>query len=194
MPATLHTQRMALEHAILTSLAERAASESDLTRRFDATFGFFWTATHQQIYRALVLMEEVGSVVGTVRPRQGRADTKIYELTAEGRRRLADWTTTPSRVEPIRSEFAVKVRAMPFGDRAAVIADIRQKRALHQERLLRYEVDAEVNFGDPAALPDDRFPAYLVLRGGILQEEAYVGWFEEMLELLQARYPESSNP
>lgn len=181
---------MALEHAILTSLAERAVTGADLTRRFDASFGFFWTATHQQIYRSLALLEEDGSVVVDVRQRQGRPDSEVYELTAKGRQRLTDWVMTPSLIEPQRSEFAVKVRAMPFGDRSAVIADIRRKRVIHQERLLRYEVDAEVNFGDVALLPDDRFPAYLVLRGGILQEEAYVGWFEEMLELLQPRYPE----
>lgn len=181
---------MALEHAILTSLAERSGTGSDLTRRFDASFAFFWTATHQQIYRALVRLQEEGSVVAVMRPRHGRPDGRVYELTPQGRAKLADWTTTPSRVEPLRSEFAVKVRAMPFGDRAAIIEDIRQKRAIHQERLLRYEVDAEVNFGDPTELSDDRFPAYLVLRGGILQEEAYVGWFEEMLELLGARHPD----
>jgi DNA-binding PadR family transcriptional regulator len=38
---------MALEHAILVSLAERAASGYDLARRFDASIGFFWKATHQ---------------------------------------------------------------------------------------------------------------------------------------------------
>ncbi len=51
---------MALEHAILVSLSERAASGSDLVRRFDASIGFFWSATHQQIYRVLGRMEGDG--------------------------------------------------------------------------------------------------------------------------------------
>ena len=45
---------MALEHAILVSLSERPASGLDLTRRFDRSIGFFWSATHQQIYSCLL--------------------------------------------------------------------------------------------------------------------------------------------
>ena len=47
---------MALEHAILVSLTERPASGLDLTRHFDRSIGFFWSATHQQIYRVLARM------------------------------------------------------------------------------------------------------------------------------------------
>ena len=39
---------MALEHAILVSLTERAGSGYELARRFDRSIGYFWPATHQQ--------------------------------------------------------------------------------------------------------------------------------------------------
>ena len=48
---------MALEHAILVSLAEKSASGYDLARRFDASIGNFWAASHQQIYKVLARME-----------------------------------------------------------------------------------------------------------------------------------------
>ena len=44
---------MALEHALLVSLTERAGSGYELARRFDKSIGFFWNATHQQIYREI---------------------------------------------------------------------------------------------------------------------------------------------
>lgn len=180
---------MALDHAILTSLAERAASGYDLTRRFDASIGFFWTATHQQIYRVLSRMETAGLVRVTVQPGQGRPDRKVYGLTGKGREELAAWTATPSRREPLRSDLAVKVRAMPFGDAAAIATDIARQRAEHHDRLTSYEADVAANFADPGSLPDQRLPAYLVLRGGIRQERGYVEWCDEMLEVLTRRTP-----
>jgi DNA-binding PadR family transcriptional regulator len=68
---------MALEHAILVSLSERAASGLDLTRRFDKSIGFFWSATHQQIYRVLGRMEADGWVTCEVVAQQGRPDKKV---------------------------------------------------------------------------------------------------------------------
>lgn len=44
---------MALDHAILVSLLEQPGSGYELARRFERSIGYFWTATHQQIYRVL---------------------------------------------------------------------------------------------------------------------------------------------
>ena len=46
---------MSLAHAVLTSLIEKPSSGYELARRFDKSIGYFWHATHQQIYRELAL-------------------------------------------------------------------------------------------------------------------------------------------
>ncbi|MBA5845288.1 PadR family transcriptional regulator, partial [Escherichia coli] len=51
---------MSLPHALLTALAERPGSGSELADRFDRSIGYFWQATHQQIYRELGRLEETG--------------------------------------------------------------------------------------------------------------------------------------
>lgn len=48
---------MSLPHAILTALLEKPSSGLELTRRFDRSIGYFWSATHQQIYRELGKLE-----------------------------------------------------------------------------------------------------------------------------------------
>ncbi|MEN9435698.1 MAG: hypothetical protein RIR09_353, partial [Pseudomonadota bacterium] len=48
---------MSLAHAVLTSLIEKSSSGFELARRFDKSIGYFWHATHQQIYRELARME-----------------------------------------------------------------------------------------------------------------------------------------
>ncbi|MGO1633593.1 MAG: PadR family transcriptional regulator, partial [Corynebacterium variabile] len=44
---------MALDHAIMISLAERPGTGYELSRQFSTSLGHFWPATRQQIYRTL---------------------------------------------------------------------------------------------------------------------------------------------
>ncbi|AWB93905.1 PadR family transcriptional regulator [Aeromicrobium chenweiae] len=178
---------MALEHAILVSLAERSASGYDLARRFDASIGHFWKASHQQIYKVLGRMEGDGQVASVVVPQDGRPDKKVYEITDAGREELARFTTRPAPVEPLRSAFAVKLRALPFGDAGAIVQDARERRRAHEEQLAYYAESAARFYPDPEHLGDDEIGGWLVLRGGILAEEAGIAWCDEILQRLAER-------
>ncbi len=76
---------MALPHAILVSLCEQAGSGYELARRFDRSIGYFWAATHQQIYRTLRVMEDDGWVRATTVAQHGRPDKKVYAVAGPGR-------------------------------------------------------------------------------------------------------------
>jgi DNA-binding PadR family transcriptional regulator len=173
---------MALEHAILVSLSERAASGLDLARRFDRSIGFFWSATHQQIYRVLARMEADGWVRSTVVAQHGRADKKVYSVSTAGREELARWLTEPVPMEQFRSEVAVKLRWASYGDRASVLGQVRRHLADHRTRLAHYEHLAERDFPDPSGLSGQALDVYLVLRGGIRLERFWVDWLEEYLD------------
>lgn len=184
---------MALKHAILVSLAEKAASGYDLARRFDKSLGFFWQASHQQIYQLLAKMENSGELAAELQAGAGKPGRKVYRLTDAGRRALHEWTREPTPTEQPRSEFAVKIRGMNFGDPTAVRLDIERQREAHRARLAYYLAEAARNYPDPAALDAARLPPYLVLRGGIRTEAGYIAWCEEMLELLD-RDPARPSP
>ncbi|MCD9199310.1 PadR family transcriptional regulator [Aeromicrobium wangtongii] len=175
---------MALEHAILVSLAERSASGYDLARRFDASIGHFWRASHQQIYKVLARMETDGWVASQVVPQDGRPDKKVYAITRAGRDELARWTSAPTPAEHLRSEFAVKLRALPFGDASAIVDDVRARRRAHVERLAYYEDSAARHYPRPDDLADAELGGWLVLRGGILSEQAGIAWCDEILQRL----------
>ena len=175
---------MALEHAILVSLAERSASGYDLTRRFDKSIGHFWTASHQQIYKVLGRMETAGLVASTAVPQDGRPDKKVYAITGDGREALRDWSREPSPTESARSDFAVKLRGLPYGDRDAILADVGRRAETHRERLAYYRADEARTFPDVDALDETQRAQYAVLRGGILLEEAGLAWCEEIAGLL----------
>lgn len=72
---------MALEHAILVSLLEQPGSGYELARRFDRSIGYFWTATHQQIYRVLKRMENDGWIEVRAVQQQARPDKKEHSVT-----------------------------------------------------------------------------------------------------------------
>src|SRR5512139_3987016 len=126
---------VALEHALLVSLRERPAAGLELARRFDRSIGFFWSATHQQIYKVLRRMEADGWVTARVVEQSGRPEKREYSVTAHGREALADWIATTTPRPDFRSEIAVKMRGASYGDRAALLADVAALLADHRTRL-----------------------------------------------------------
>jgi DNA-binding PadR family transcriptional regulator len=176
---------MALEHAILVSLGERAASGYDLTRRFDKSIGFFWRATHQQIYRVLKRMLDQGWVSVEHVAQDGKPDKKVYSVSPEGRAELTRWIAEPGDPADLRTDLAVKIRGAGFGDPAAVLAEVVRHRAAHAERLAAYRAIEAADFPDRAAHTGPTLHQYLVLRGGIAAETAFVAWCDEVISALE---------
>jgi DNA-binding PadR family transcriptional regulator len=175
---------MALEHAILVALAERASTGYDLARRFDRSIGQFWTATHQQVYKVLGRMEADGWLASTLVAQAGRPDKKVYDLTATGRHELAGWIDRPAAPETTRSDLAVKIRGASHGNPRAVAAEVRRHRGLHAERLEFYLANEKREFADPSRLRGRRLHQWLVLRGGISLERGLIDWYDEVLAAL----------
>jgi DNA-binding PadR family transcriptional regulator len=169
---------VALEHALLVALREQPASGLDLARRFEKSIGFFWHATHQQIYRVLARMEGDGWVTSTTVPQTGRPAKKVYAVSAAGRQVLADWLAEPMASETFRSELAVKLRGASYGDRATLLRHVADARADHETRLAHYRQLERAMPADPAGLELDQL---LVLRGGIGLEEFWIGWLTDYL-------------
>ena len=144
---------MALEHALLVALSEQPASGLDLARRFGRSIGFFWPATHQQIYR--VLGPDGGRRLG---PRtERRPDGQARQ---EGVRRLPGRAARAGRLagradrrEPLRSELAVKLRGASFGDREAVLDVVAGNLADHATRLAHYRAAAQRDYPEPGRWP-----------------------------------------
>ena len=173
---------MSLEHALLVALSERPASGLELTKRFERSIGFFWHATHQQIYRVLGRMEADGWVTVEVVEQEGRPDKRVHTPSATGRAVLAEWLATPMPVEAFRSDVAVKLRGASYGDRAAVARNLAALRSDHAARLAHYERLEREQFPTPDRLDGAERDQWLVLRGGIRLERFWIDWITECLE------------
>ena len=181
---------MALPHAILVALCEQAGSGYELAHRFDRSIGYFWAATHQQIYRTLRAMEADGWIAVEVVVQHGRPDKKVYSVTASGRDELRDWIAQPlsgrgSSVTDSRTrDLAVKIRGAAYGDIGAVREQAAALRAERAELLDAYQGFEKDQFPDPSALSGSALHQYLVLRGGMRAEQGSVDWLDEVLLVL----------
>jgi len=176
---------MALEHAILVSLTERAGSGYELARRFDRSIGYFWPATHQQIYRVLRRMDEAGWVTHTAIAQDGRPDKKVYRVSAAGRAELSRWLAEPEDAAVLRDGLGVKLRGASMGDADVVLKEVERRRAEHAMRLEVYRGIQKRDFPKPAKLHGRELHQYLVLRGGIRAEESFVAWCDEVIDALR---------
>ncbi|KNB53249.1 PadR family transcriptional regulator [Streptomyces caatingaensis] len=178
---------MALDHAILVSLLEKPGSGYELARRFDRSIGYFWTATHQQIYRVLKRMEREGWVTAREVAQRGRPDKRHYAVSEAGRAALSAWLHEPIEPESVRHDLAVKIRGAAFGDRTALLREVERYRQVHAARLAHYLAGEERDFTGPGA--PGRQDAmgelqHVVLRGGIAYERMTLAWLDDVLATL----------
>lgn len=176
---------MSLAHAVLTSLLEKASSGYDLARRFDKSIGYFWHATHQQIYRELARMEAAGWVTASIPADAGKTRKKEYRVLEAGRAELTRWAQEPALPMDLRDEFTVKLRADAVLGEIDLTPELRRHMALHAERLAQYRAIEARDFAPGKALSRAQQIQSMILKKGILYESGEVAWGQELLAVLQ---------
>jgi len=148
-----------------------------------AAIGYFWQATHQQIYRELVSLEELGYVERI--PSSSLSTEKLYVLTIEGRNALVEWIMQPSEPGVLREDLLLKVRAGSLVPRDVLLEELHRRRALHAQRLAVYREIQQRDFPDPQHLSYEQRFLYLPLLRGLMFETDNVAWCDTAIDLLQ---------
>ncbi|WP_179949991.1 PadR family transcriptional regulator [Burkholderia sp. MSMB1835] len=179
---------MSLPHALLTALAERPGSGSELADRFDRSIGYFWQATHQQIYRELGRLEEMGWIE-SLPAESGRGRKRAYRILPAGKKELRRWIAEPEDPTPLREALMVRLRAEAVLGPAGLENEIRRRIALHQEKLdvyLQIEARDFSAAGGPAAgASRTKRLQHLVLQAGIANERFWVEFSQHALDTLR---------
>lgn len=176
---------MSLAHAVLTSLIEKSSSGFELARRFDKSIGYFWHATHQQIYRELARMEAAGWIESSAAPDAGKSRKREYRVLLAGREELARWAQQPSPPMDLRDEFMVKLRADAALGEIDLRDELTRRIGQHRAKLAQYHAIEQRDFVPGKALSRESRIHHMILKKGILYEEASIAWEEEMRAVLR---------
>lgn len=174
---------MSLAHALLTALVEKTCSGSELARRFDRSIGYFWPASHQQIYRELARLESEGLVSSeAIEAAPGRR--RLYNVLPAGRAELRRWVAEPREPKAIRDELLVKLRAEAALGGAELGPSLRLRLERHREKLAAYRLIEEQVFAGRDLDRAGRLQG-LILSAGIDLEQLWIRLCEEALAVVE---------
>lgn len=175
---------MALAHAIMTALIEDDLSGYELARDFETSLGFFWNASHQQIYQELHKLADKRWLNKREVSQSGKPNKIVYGLTRQGREALAAWVFDKTRTQAAKDELLVKLYNLHSENADHLSAEITARREEMMRRLYLYEKIRRRHYDDPRTLPARRKGVYLALALGIHQGEQFLAWCDEAMDLL----------
>ncbi len=181
---------MALRYAIIITLEDKRCSGYDIASRFSQGLGYFWSASHQQIYSELRKMTDLGLVAYELIEQKGKPVKKVYCVTEAGFKALDTWLMLPSKSMPLKDALLMKLYA---GSRVAPDTLLREMQRHCQEKRQLLETYLEI---DSCFQPVNKKPikyqyAYLTLRKGIVQTQAWLQWSDEVCCFLEGQINKS---
>jgi PadR family transcriptional regulator, regulatory protein AphA len=144
----------------------------DIKRVTDYSTRFFWRASYGQIYPELRSLESAGLVRSREEP-YGRRQRRVYELTADGERVLADWLRSEDDLFELRDEGLLRLF---FGE----LVGGEELRALARRRREIFESHAALFRTIADDLGEIEGPSAEVLRYGIEYMDWNVAWWTEL--------------
>lgn len=178
---------MSLKHAILAAISSKPRTGYDLGKKIDGSIGFFWSATHQQIYKELKDLELEGWVTYRDIHQTEKPDKKIYRITTQGLKALKTWIREETVLPPTKDSLLIKIFAGKLVEPQILIEVLATQTRMRANRLKRYlEIEKE-HFSKIDVLPEELQFQYLTLRRGIISERSWLDWAEETRSFLERR-------
>jgi DNA-binding PadR family transcriptional regulator len=174
---------MSTPHAILIALLEKPSSGYDLARRFDRAIGYFWRATHQQIYRELGRMVEAGWVAAVEDEAAAGPRKKVYSVLAVGREEVMRWARETPLGRDDRNAFLLKLRADAVVGPLGLGDEMRRLIDENLSLLALYRQIEKRDFG-AATLSRPQQLQYAILKAGIRTQEMWLEWADGVMPLL----------
>jgi DNA-binding PadR family transcriptional regulator len=175
---------MSLKHAILAVLSDKPRSGYEIAKKFSGSVGFFWSASHQQIYRDLAHLEEDGLVKFREVAQDKNPAKKIFSLTRTGTLHLKKWILEPTDLPSAKDELMVKVFCAHVVGIEPLKKELERLKKIHFEKWNTYQEIENEHFSKPQLLSEPLKFQYLTLQRGLIYEKGWLEWCEKALKLL----------
>ena len=175
---------MSLSYAILAALITQPCSGYDLVKRFNKSVACFWSASHQQIYKALAKLEEEDLVSSEKIEQENRPNKKLYTVTDSGRQHLQQWIgQAQTELPPLKSDLLIKLSVGHIVPSDTLLDTLEAAHQQHKNKLKEYQAIAK-QFAQVPQLSREQQFQYMALRAGIRQQLAWIAWCEESMAFL----------
>ena len=176
---------MALAEAILVCLTEKPMSGYDLAKNFDASVGFFWRASHQQIYRELAKLRARDLVQSEEISQTGKPNRIVHTITDSGRDMVHQWSKKQPRMPSTKDDLLLKFYAFDDIDIPAMMEQMSHRIEQHETRLQRY-LKIKARHYDNQDLTEIKRGKLIALEMGIENEKGQIVVFAEALSKMRA--------
>ena len=153
----------------------------EIVKSFDSAVGYFWSASHQQVYRELSKLTDSELVKFAAIEQGDKPDKKVYRITAAGKRELRKWIEVPVTESPTKDLLLVKLLNLNAGNVEVILAELDRMLDRASEQLEIYKGIEKMHYQPArvAGLALDDLALYLALRRGITGVESHISWFNE---------------
>jgi DNA-binding PadR family transcriptional regulator len=159
---------MALAHAIMTALIDDDLSGIELAKDFEASLGFFWHASHQQIYQELHKLADKAWLNKREVHQSGKPNKIVYGITKAGRDALAEWVYGVTKTQSAKDELVIKLYNLSAENAVHLATEIGDRRQEMMRMLYVYEKIRVRHYDDPQSLPVRSKGVYLALTRGVM--------------------------
>ena len=183
-----------LKYALLGFLNYQPMTGYELKQFMDGSTAFFWHAELSQIYTTLKKLEQEGSVSSYLEARPDRPDRRVYSILPAGQSDLLSWLETPLlEIEQRKETLLLRIFFSAKLDRQKLLAQMHWLRELHVKQLAIFQgptVDLIQQVVDQLPALGEDAPFWdATRRFGVMYEEIYLRWLDEMISLLEGKEP-----
>lgn len=178
---------MSLKHAILSLLVESERTGYDLNKNFESSVAFYWSASHQQIYKTLSDMHKDDWVSLEITEQSGKPDKKVYSLTPQGEDELKRWALIDSKKTPAKNQLLIKLMLARLVGTEPILKQLNAElknvyaKIANYSRIEKQYFEQKPSFSSPLK----NTTSYLTLRSGILNAHAELDWLHEAIDMLE---------
>ncbi len=178
---------MSLKHAILSLLVESERSGYDLTKNFESSVAFYWSASHQQIYKTLGDMHDKNWVSLKHQAQSGKPDKKIYSLTDDGAAELKRWAVEPVKQAAPKNQLLIKLMLARLVGTEPILEQLNgELKRVYKEIATYSKIEKQYFSSKPSHDTHlKNVTSYLTLRNGLLSAHAELDWLHEAIEMLE---------
>ncbi|MDW2800345.1 PadR family transcriptional regulator [Clostridium boliviensis] len=168
-------------YAILGILNVSPGTGYDIKKYCDTVLSGFWNENFGHIYPTLkkMLDKELVDIVAN----ETNEKKIMYQITPKGRMELETWLVEETQLQPMRSEFMLKLlfsSDQPKDHIIKMLEDYKQIHVNKREKYLAMQNDLEKGIEE---ISKDRAHFFnAILRRGILSCEATICWCNETIE------------